>query len=117
MEARRVACELMPRGALPVKRLATRSAHSQMSINGLISSTMRVNHRVDVVWRAKIGDGGGAVANRLLTNLNLPRLSMARYMVEPAHRRQSFRRIHLFRRNRRRDRGGTACISGTVEEP
>ena len=42
---------------------------------------------------------------RIVTNLNLPGLLMARYMVEQ-HWYQSFRRIHLFRRIRRRDRGG-----------
>src|ERR1700674_974835 len=53
---------------------------------------------------------------RIVTNFNLPGLFWARYVVEQ-HWRQSFRHIHLFRRTRRRDRGGLACISGTVEEP
>ena len=50
-----------------------------------------------------------------ITKLNLPRLLMARYMVEQPHWRQSSRRIRLFRRNRRHDRGGLVCISGIVE--
>jgi len=58
---------------------------------------------------------GTAYLLRIVTNLHPPRLLMARWLFEQPHRRQSSRRIHLFRRNRKRDRGGLVCISGIVE--
>src|ERR1700722_9166992 len=58
---------------------------------------------------------GGAYLLWLVTNRHLPCLLMVRYLSEQPHRHQSSRRIHFFRRNRRRDRGGPVCISGIVE--
>jgi hypothetical protein len=54
---------------------------------------------------------------RIVTPLALPLLLVACYAVGQPHRRKSSRRIQPFRRNRRLDRDGLACISGIVEWP